>query len=73
MRNAELEEAQTEIKIAGRNIDNLRYADFSHSYGWKWRRTKEPLDESERGEWKVGLKLNIQKTKVMASGPNTSW
>ena len=37
------------------------------------RRTKEPLDESERGEWKVGLKLHIQKTKVMASGPNTSW
>ena len=40
---------------------------------YKWRRTKEPLDESERGEWKVGLKLNIQKTKIMASGPITSW
>ena len=39
----------------------------------KWRRSKEPLDESERGEWKVGLKLNIQKTKVMASSPITSW
>ena len=39
----------------------------------KWGRTKEPLDESERGEWKVGLKLNIQKTKIMASGPITSW
>ena len=39
----------------------------------KWRRTKEPLDESERGEGKVGLKLNIQKTKIMASGPITSW
>ena len=39
----------------------------------KWRRTKEPLDETERGEWKVGLKLNIQKTKIMASGPITSW
>ena len=38
----------------------------------KWR-TKEPLDESERGEWKVGLKLNIQKTKIMASGPISSW
>jgi len=42
-------------------------------YGRKWRTTKEPLDESERGEWKVGLKLNIQKTKIMASGPITSW
>ena len=42
-------------------------------YGRKLRRTKEPLDESEKGEWKVGLKLNIQKTKVMASGPITSW
>ena len=40
-------------------------------YGRKWRRTIEPLDESERGEWKVGLKLNIQKTKIMASGPIT--
>ena len=39
----------------------------------KWRRTKEPLDESERGEGKVGLKLNIQKMKIMASGPITSW
>ena len=44
-----------------------------HPYGRKQRRTKEPLDESERGEWKVGLKLNIQKTKIMASGPITSW
>ena len=42
-------------------------------YGRKWRGTKEPLDESERGEWKVGLKLNIQKTKIIASGPITSW
>ena len=42
-------------------------------YGRKWRRTKEPLDESEREEWNVGLKLNIQKTKIMASGPITSW
>ena len=40
---------------------------------WKWRRTKKPLDESEIGEWKVGLKLNIQKAKIMASGPITSW
>ena len=42
-------------------------------FGRKWRGTKKPLDESERGEWKVGLKLNIQKTKIMASGPITSW
>ena len=44
-----------------------------HPYGRKWKRTKEPLDESERGEGKVGVKLNIQKTKVMAPGPITSW
>jgi len=42
-------------------------------YGRKWRGIKEPLDESERGQWKDGLKLNIQKTKIMASGPITSW
>ena len=42
-------------------------------YGRKWRRTKEPLDESERGEWKIWLKLNIQKTEIMASGSITSW
>ena len=42
-------------------------------YGRKWGRSKEPLGESERGEWKAGLKLNIQKTKIMASGPITSW
>ena len=42
-------------------------------YGRKWRRTKEPLDASERGEWKVGLKLNIQKTKILASDPITAW
>ena len=46
---------------------------WHHPYGRRQRRTKEPLDESERGEWKVGLKLNIQKTKIMASGPITSW
>ena len=46
---------------------------WHHTYGRKWRRTKELHDESERGEWKVGLKLNIQKTKIMASGPITSW
>ena len=72
MRNAGLDEAQAGIKIAGRNINNLRYADMHHPYGRK-RRTKEPLDESERAEWKVGLKLNIQKTKIMAPGPIASW
>ena len=45
---------------------------WHHLYGRKWR-TKEPLDESERGEWKVNLKLNIQKTRIMASSPITSW
>ena len=65
MRNAGLEETQAGIKIARRNINSFRYAD----YGRKWRRPKEPLDESE----KIGLKLNIQKTKIMASGPITSW
>ena len=70
MRNAGLEEAQGGIKIAGKNINNLRYADDT-TLGRKWRRTKEPLDESERGEWKVDLKLGIQKTKIMASRPIT--
>ena len=73
MRNAGLEEAQAGIKIAGRNINNLRYADDRNPYGRKWRRTKEPLDESERGEWKFDLKLNVQKTKIMKSGPITPW
>ena len=50
MRNAGLEEAQAGIKIAGRNINNFRYADDHHPYGRKWRGTKKPLDESERGE-----------------------
>ena len=68
MRNAGLDEAQAGIKIAGRNINN-QICRWHHPYGKKWRRTKEPLDESERGEGKVGLKQNIQKTKIMASGP----
>ena len=76
MRNAGLGAAQAGIKISRRNINNLRHADLGtsshHTYGRKWRETKKPLDESERGEWKVGLKLNIQKTKIMASGPITS-
>ena len=73
MRNAGLEEAQARIKIAGRNISNLRQCRWYHPYGRKQRRTKEPLDESERGEWKSWLKLNNQKTKIMASGLIISW
>ena len=46
---------------------------WHHPYGRKWRRTKEPIDESERGEWKIWLKLNSQNTKIMSPGPITSW
>ena len=46
---------------------------WHQTYGRKWRRTEEPLDEGERGEWKAGLKLNLRKTKIMATGPITSW
>ena len=60
-----LDEAQAGIKTAGRNINNLRYADNTTLIGRKWRRTNEPLDESERGEWKSWLKT--QKTKIIAS------
>jgi len=73
MRNAGLEEAQAGIKIAGRNINNLRYADDTTLMAESEEETKKPLDKGEREEWKVGLKLNIQKTKIMASGPITSW
>ena len=71
MRNAGLEEAQTGIKIARRNINNLRYADDTTLMA----ESKEELESllmKEESE-KVGLKLNIQKTKIMASGPITSW
>ena len=61
MRNAGLEETQAGIKIAGRNINNLRYADDSTLMAESKKKSKEPLDESERGEYK-DLKLNIQKT-----------
>ena len=71
MRNAGLDDTQAGIKIAGRNNNNLRYADDTTLMAV--RRTKEPLDESERGEWKGWLKLNIQKTKITASGPISSW
>ena len=73
MRNLGLDEAQAGIKIAGRNINNLRYAEDITLMEESEEETKEPLDESERGEFKVGLKLNIQKTKIIASGPMTSW
>ena len=73
MRNPGLDEAQAEIKIAGRNISNLRYADDTTLMAESEEELKSLLmkvkDESE----KVGLKLNIQKTKIMASGPITSW
>ena len=73
MRNAGLEEAQAGIKIAGRNIKNLRYADDSTLRAESEEELKSLLKKvKEEGE-KVGLKLNIQKTKITASGPITSW
>ena len=57
MQNARLDEAQAGIKTAGRNINNLRYADDTTLNERNWRRTKQPLDESERGEWKSWLKV----------------
>ena len=71
MQNAGLDETQAGIKIAERNINNLNMQ-MTPPYGRKWRATKKPLEESEGGEWKSWLKLNIQKTKIMASGPITS-
>ena len=73
MRNAGLEEAKAGIKIAGRNINNLRYADDTTLMAESEEELKSLLmNVKEEGE-KVGLKLNIQKTKIMASGPITSW
>ena len=72
MWNAGLDEAQAGIKIAWRNINNLRYTDDTTLMAEIEDQLK-PLDESERGEWKIYLKLNIQKTKIMASGPIISW
>ena len=60
-------------KLESRNINNLRYARWYHSNGRKQRRTKEPPDKGERGEWKNSLKRNIQKTKIMVSSAITSW
>ena len=73
MWNAGLDEAQAGVKIAGRNTNNLRYSDDTTLNGRKWRRTKEPIDESERGEWKSWLKTQYSKAKIMASSPITSW
>ena len=61
-----------ESRWPGEKISKTSDTQMTPSYGRKWRGTKRPLDESERDEWKVGLKLNIQKTKIMASGPITS-
>ena len=72
MRNAELEEAQAEIKIAKRHINNLRYADDTTLVAESEEELKNLLLKVEEESEKVGLKLNIQKTKFMASGPITS-
>ena len=73
MRNAGLEEAQAGIKIAGRNINNLRYADDITLMGKSEEELKSLLLKVKEESEKFGLKLNIQKTKIMASGPITSW
>ena len=73
MRNAELEEAQAGIKIVGRNINNLRYADDTTLMAQSEEELKSLLMKVKEASEKVGLKLNIQKTKIMASGPITSW
>src|SRR5574339_246938 len=73
MRNAGLDEAQAEIKIAGRNTDNLRYADDTTLMAESEKELKSLLMKVKEESEKVGLKLNIQKTKIMASGPITSW
>ena len=73
MRNAGLEEAQAVIKIAERNIKNLRYADDTTFMAEREEELKDILVKEKEKSEKVGLKLNIQKTKIMASGPITSW
>ena len=73
MRNTELEEAQAGIKIAGRNINNLRYADDTTLMAESEEELKSLLMKVKEESEYVGLKLNIQKTKIMASGPITSW
>ena len=73
MRNAGLDEAQAGIKIAGRNINNLRYADDTTLMAESEEELKSLLMKVKQKSENVGLKLNIQKTKIMASGPITSW
>ena len=73
MRNAGLDEAQGGIKTAGRNINNLRYADDTTLMAESKEELKSFLMKVKEESEKVGLKLNIQKTKIMASGPITSW
>ena len=73
MRNSGLDEAQAEIKIAGRNINNLRYADDTTLLAESEEELKSLLMKVKEESEKVGLKLNIQKTKIIASGPITSW
>ena len=73
MRNAGLEEAQAGIKIAGRNINNLRYADDTTLIAESKEELKSLLMKVKEETEKVGLKLNIQKTKIMAFSPITSW
>ena len=73
MRNAGLDEAQTGIMIAGRNLSNLRYADDTTLMAESEKELKSLLMKVKEESEKVGLKLNTQKTKIMASGPITSW
>ena len=73
LRNIGLEEAQAGIKIAGRNINNLRYVDDTTLMAESEEELKSLLMKVKEKSEKVGLKLNIQKTKIMASGPITSW
>ena len=73
MQNAELDDAQAGIRIAGRNISNLRYADDTTLMAESEDELQSLLMKVKEESEKVGLKLNIQKTKVMASGPITSW
>ena len=73
MRNAGLEEAQAGIKIAGRNINNLRYADDTTLMAENKEKLKSLLMKMKEESEKVDLKISIQKTKIMASGPITSW
>ena len=73
MQNARLDEAQAGIEIAGRNINNLRYTDDTTIMAESEEELKSPLMKAKEESEKVGLKLNIQKTKIMASSPITSW